>query len=1168
MKITPQKISIILIILLFPCMYVHAEDNVSVDLKNVSLKTALEQFCKQTDMTLSYSPEFVDTETVVSLSVKEEPVSAALKKLLYPVNIDFKISGKEILLFPKPSSGKSTSETNSSPRKKFSGTVTDTNGDPIIGATVLSTKDNIASVTDIDGIFSIEVPENTPLTISYIGYRQAKVVPHNNMKIVLEEKNELLDEIVVVGYGTQKKVNLTGAVSIVSEKDLNDRPVASAAMALQGTDPGMNLTLNSGSPDAGYNINIRGISSLTSGASPLVLIDGVEGSLSRINANDIESVSILKDASAAAIYGAKASAGVILVTTKSGKEGASKIKYSYRFGISQNTTSTDYITTGYWSAKINDMFMQPYKGYGYTNYTDEDYAELYARINDKTENPARPWAVKQADGSYKYYANFDWYDYMYRRSRPQQEHNLSISGGNEKINYYVSGRYFHQDGIIKLHNDTYDNFSIRSKIGAHVTKWLKFTNNTSYYASKRFFPGMSSMANTLRLSYVHALACIPATNPDGSAVYINPNSNATATVMDGVSALLLHDKHRNTNYDHEIITSNRFDFQLYKGLNLVAEYAYTFRFREYNNRSANVPYSEKEGEIEWLTTEKCLDYYQEQHYRVQNHNANIYATYDTRFGDGHTLKLMAGGQYEDYRNRNMKARQLDLKSDDLDAFDLATGEVTILNGSIKEWATLGFFGRVNYDYQGKYLVELSARTDGSSRFARKHRWVFVPSGSIGWRISEEKFWKPLSHIWDNCKIRLSVGSLGNQNVDDCYTYIESINTNGTINYTIDGESKVNIATEDDPKAADLTWETATTYDLGLDLGFFGNRLTITGDAYIRDTKNMLCDGMQLPSVYGAEVPRQNIADMRTRGWELSIGWQDQITLVGKPFSYSVSAGISDYITKITRYNNPSKLLSKYYVGQTLGELWGFSVGGLFASDEEAANYPVDQTYLNQQIITSVGEPGLRAGDVKYLDLDGDNVISIGANTLDNPGDQKIIGNTLPRYAYNFKLSASWYGVDISAFFQGIGHQDWYPSGNSISFWGPYSRPYCSFIPSNFMDNVWSETNRNAYFPRARGYEALQPNYSMGSPNDRYLQNIAYFRLKNLTIGYTVPLPKGFVKDLRIYLTGENLFYFSPLKKHSKYVDPEQATSTDTRYENSGVSYNFNKTFSIGASITL
>ena len=426
----------------------------------------------------------------------------------------------------------------------------------------------------------------------------------------------------------------------------------------------------------------------------------------------------------------------------------------------------------------------------------------------------------------------------------------------------------------------------------------------------------------------------------------------------------------------------------------------------------------------------------------------------------------------------------------------------------------------------------------------------------------------MKNVWDNCKVRLSVGSLGNQNVDDYYTYIESIDTSGTINYTFDGESKANIAVEDAPKASDLTWETATTYDLGIDLGFFGNRLNITADVYMRDTKNMLCDGMQLPSVYGAQVPRQNIADMRTRGWELSVAWQDRLAVAGKLLNYSISAGVSDYTTKVTRYNNPSKLLSKYYVGQTLGELWGFSVGGFFVSDEEAANYPVDQSYLNQQIITSVGERGLRAGDVKYLDLDGDNEISIGSNTVDNPGDQRIIGNTLPRYAYNFKLGASWNGVDFSAFFQGIGHQDWYPAGNAISFWGPYSRPYCSFIPTQFMDEVWTETNTGAYFPRARGYEALQTNYSLGSPNDRYLQNIAYFRLKNLTIGYTIPVLPRFIKDLRVYFSGENLFYFSPLKKHSKYVDPEQATSSDTRYENTGVAYNFSKTFSFGVSITL
>lgn len=1154
--------------LLFYSFYVQAQvPKVSFDFTGITLQHAMEQICKYVDMQVSYSQETVNMQTLVSLSVKNADLSVALEKMLSSTNIDFKVEGQEILLFPKQKEKKS-SDSPDEKKIKIKGVVIDPGGEPIIGANIQVKGARIATVTNLDGLFSMEVPLNASLQISYIGYQPKEVKAGSNMNIVLQEKNEQLNEVVVVGYGTQKKVNLTGAVSVVNSKDVNNRSVASAAMALQGTDPGLNLTLNSGSPDAGYNINIRGISSLTSGATPLILIDGVEGSLNRLNANDIESVSILKDASAAAIYGAKASAGVVLVTTKSGSEDVAKINYSYRFGVSQNTTSTDYITTGYWSAKINDLFMYPYKGYGYTNYTDEDYDELYARVNDKTENPERPWVVQQPDGSYKYYANFDWYDYMYRKNRPQQEHNLSISGGNNKVNYYISGRYFHQDGIMNVHNDKYDSYSIRSKINVQATSWLRYSNNTSYYTSKRFFPGMSSMANTLRLSYVHALACVPATNPDGTAVYINPNSNATATVMDGVSALLLHNKHRNTNYDREVITSNRFDFQICKGLNLIAEHAYSFRYREYRNRSTNVPYSEKAGEVQWLTTEKNQDYYQEQHYRVQNHNVNVFATYDASFNHSHNLKFMVGSQYESYGNNNMKARQLDLKSDELDAFNLAIGEITVLEGSIKESATLGFFGRLNYDYQGRYLVKLSGRTDGSSRFARGHRWVFVPSGSLGWRISEEEFWKPLKNVWDNCKVRLSVGSLGNQNVDDYYTYIESIDTSGTINYTFDGESKANIAVEDAPKASDLTWETATTYDLGIDLGFFGNRLNITADVYMRDTKNMLCDGMQLPSVYGAQVPRQNIADMRTRGWELSVAWQDRLAVAGKPLNYSISAGVSDYTTKVTRYNNPSKLLSKYYVGQTLGELWGFSVGGFFVSDEEAANYPVDQSYLNQQIITSVGERGLRAGDVKYLDLDGDNEISIGSNTVDNPGDQRIIGNTLPRYAYNFKLGASWNGVDFSAFFQGIGHQDWYPAGNAISFWGPYSRPYCSFIPTQFMDEVWTETNTGAYFPRARGYEALQTNYSLGSPNDRYLQNIAYFRLKNLTIGYTIPVLPRFIKDLRVYFSGENLFYFSPLKKHSKYVDPEQATSSDTRYENTGVAYNFSKTFSFGVSITL
>ena len=510
MKITPQKISIILIILLFPCMYVHAEDNVSVDLKNVSLKTALEQLCKQTDMTLSYSPEFVDTETVVSLSVKEEPVSAALKKLLYPVNIDFKISGKEILLFPKPSSGKSTSETNSSPRKKFSGTVTDTKGDPIIGATVLSTKDNIASVTDIDGIFSIEVPENTPLTISYIGYRQAKVVPHNNMKIVLEEKNELLDEIVVVGYGTQRRANLSGAVATISGKDLNARPVVSAANALQGADPSVNITFGTGSPESSYSINIRGSISLNSG-SPLVLADGVEVSLSQINPNDIESVSVLKDASSCAIYGAKASAGVILVTTKKGAAGKATVSYSNNIGWTQPTTPPAFITNGYdYATIVNDLYFSRY-AYNAFNYTDADWAALEARRYDTTEHPDRPWVVIGDDGKYHYYGNFDWYHSIYNTNRFHQEHNLSLSGGGKDVNYYVSGRYYQQDGVLGgnmiRNKENYKNYSFRAKFDAQLFKWAKWSTNASLNAVNQKYPGPLNEAQTIAaleaVSYTH-----------------------------------------------------------------------------------------------------------------------------------------------------------------------------------------------------------------------------------------------------------------------------------------------------------------------------------------------------------------------------------------------------------------------------------------------------------------------------------------------------------------------------------------------------------------------------------------------------------------------------------------------------------------------------------------
>jgi len=1059
----------------------------------------------------------------------------------------------------------------------MSGVVVDTNGEPVIGASVMVQGTSEGTITDFDGKFSISAPKGTKLQFSYMGYQTQEQAGAANMRITLKEDNELLDEVVVVGYGTQKRVNLTGAVSTVDQKTINSRPVPSAVLALQGADPSLNITPTSGDPSAGYSINIRGASSLTSGATPLILVDGVEGSLSRLNANDIESVSILKDASAAAVYGARASAGVVLITTKSGKEGKINVSYDGRVGWSQNTTSTDYITTGYESVYINDLFMKSYQGLGYTNFTEEDMQLLYDRINDKTENPARPWVLQNENGTYKYLANFDWYNYLYKQTRIQHEHNLSIKGGSDKINFYISGRYFHQDGMLKQQNDPFDNLSLRTKVSAKINKWLTFSNNTSYFHSVREYPGMSSIASLFRGSYLHALANTPATNPDGSATYINTNANGDYTITDGQSATMVYGKHRNKNTEHELRTTNRFEIQPVKQLLIAAEYTYKFRYRQYQNRQVNVPYSKQPGVTEWLTTGNWEDYYQEQHYRVNDHNLNVYATYEDTFNDAHHLTIMAGGQYETWTEESAKMRKQDLATEDLDAFDLASGDVTVSSGSINQWSTLGFFGRVNYDYKGRYLVEFSARGDGSSRFAPKNRWGFFPSGSVGWRMSEENWWEPVASIWSNNKLRFSAGSLGNQSISDYYTYIEMMNLNQSLSYELEPNVYSYYAREDDPKASDLTWETTTTYDLGWDIGLFRNRLNLSVDGYIRDTKNMLVTGMPLPATYGASVPKSNSSDMRTMGWELSIAWNDTKRVCGKPFEYSVSFGIGDYKTKVTRYNNPNKIIdtnpndgsNTYYEGQTLGEIWGYEIDGLFSSDEEAAAYDavMNTSAVNARVVESTGEPGWRAGDMKFVDQNGDHIINMGSSTLNDHGDLKIIGNTLPRFSYNIKFGMNWYGVDFSLFFQGIGHQDWYPGNESEAFWGPYNRPYCTFIPSNFMDNVWSETNTDAYFPRPRGYIALNANGPLGVINDRYLQNVAYFRLKNMTIGYTLPIPKNKVlESARIYFSGENLFYFSPLKKHSKYIDPEQATATSTSNRSSGQAYNFSRTFSVGLNI--
>ena len=1056
----------------------------------------------------------------------------------------------------------------------ISGIVVDQASQPIAGAFVLQKGTSNGTMTDADGKFSMNIPSNASFEVSSIGYVTQEVIVGEKSYFVvsLADDTQLLDEVVVVGYGTTKKVNLTGAVSVIKADALQDRTALSAAKMLQGSVPGLNITNRSGRPGQSATINIRGLNSIN-GGEPLVLIDGVEGDLERINPADIESISVLKDASSAAIYGARASFGVILVTTKEGadKDGKPVVRYSGRAGFTAPTTSTQYETRGYYSVYLTDYFMKTYSGTPYTNglYTDADMMELWVRRYDKTENPTRPWVVvdnRNGVDVYNYYANTDWYHHFFNDIKPTTSHSISFTGGTDKVKYMLSGSYNMEKGVFRISSDTFNKFNFRSKVSFDVTKWLNIANNTSFYSSTYDYPGRSGVNNSFRMTEVHALASYPTINPDGTSLY-NTQYRSEA-LMDGLVTILTNDLHRNVDKVNYLSTMSELTITPLKGLEVKANFTYNYSVSNSMNRSANAEYSVTPGVVETVTTGNFVNKLSESVSFQKYIQTNVFATYNTSIAENHNLKAMAGYTYETKHIKDLSLSGENLLSNTLNDLDLvgtnADGEkITNVGGGQNEYSIMSAFMRLNYDYKEKYLLEFNGRFDGTSRFADGSRWGFFPSLSAGWRISEEPFFEPAKAYIDNLKLRGSFGRLGNQQVG-YYDYIRGINL-GTLSYVF-GSTKPVYATIDAPVASDLTWEVVEQYNVGLDAAMLSNRLTFSAEAYIRDTKGMLTKGVTLPGVYGASSPKMNAADMRTKGYELSLAWKDQFMIAGKPFAYSASVVFSDYITKITRFDNPQRLLSDYYEGMTYGEIWGYVTDGFFKSDEEARGYIVDQSSVNGIIIASAGdEQGLRAGDLKYVDLDGDNKITKGQNTVDSPGDRKIIGNSEPRYQYGINLGANWMGFDFSVFLQGVGKVDWYPAPDARAFWGLYARPFSSLIPADFVSKIWSDENPDSFFPRPRGYIAMKDGRALGTVNDKYLQNVGYCRLKNLTFGYTVPekvLKKAKLSQLRVYFSGENLAYASQLTKGSRYVDPEQAMTDG----NLSV-YPWQKTFMFGIDLT-
>lgn len=1024
------------------------------------------------------------------------------------------------------------------------GVVNDAMG-PVIGASVVEKGTTNGVITGIDGDFVLTVPSNATLTISYVGYKtlELPVAGKTNISVTLQEDNEMLDEVVVVGFGTQKKVNLTGAVGTVDSKALESRPVVSAAQALQGLVPGLNITTSSGSMEVTPSISIRGVGTIGQGSSgaPLILIDGMEGDLNTINPQDIENVSVLKDAAAASIYGSRAPFGVILITTKKGAASKTKVNYNNNFRWNSPINMPHTMDSYTFATYFNDG--QDNTPGGVHHFTEEHLQRIkdYQSGKLKESIPAGSngkWQDGYAAGN----DNVDWYDVIYDDVTFSQEHNISATGGTEKVNYYVSLNYMYNNGLIKLGNEGMHRFNANAKISAELASWARM--NVSMRWTRQDFVRPADYTDGLYQNIGRqGWPTLPLYDPNG--FYYDSPSPALGLATGG-------DDRRQTDRNY---------YQLGLVLepiknwvtNVEVNYQTQSRMRHwdsqktYNHDVNGNPYLYRTGSN-----------VHEEYYKSDLLNVNVFSTYSKTFAEKHNMKAMVGFQTEYLKQTQFGLQREGILLPSLPEVDLTSGmdnggnAVTpSVNGSRAEWNTAGFFGRVNYDYDGRYLIEANFRYDGTSRFRRDNRWIALPSVSLGWNVAREAFWESLRDKVNTLKIRGSYGVLGNQNTSNWYQTYRTISFRPSNGSWLQDGAKPNTSAFPALVSTALGWEKIENLNIGLDFGLFDNRLTGSFDWYIRDTKDMVGNAPELPAVLGASVPVTNNTDLRTTGWDFEIAWRDRLN---NGLGYNVKFLLSDSKTKITRYpNNPTNSLDNYIEGREINEIWGYETIGIAKTqaemDAHIAN--VDQSNFG----TNWG-----AGDIMYKDIDGDKKMTWGAWTADDHGDAKVIGNSTPRYHFALDLGADWKGFDVRVFFQGVMKRDFAPS--SGYFWGCEGNFWWSMGLTPHEDYFRDDPNHllglnlDSYYPRP----------VFGGKNQqtqtRYLQDASYIRLKNLQIGYTLPktvVSKLGISNLRVFVSGENLWTGTSL---NDLYDPETIGGGWN-----GCVYPMSRTFSCGLSLT-
>jgi len=1027
------------------------------------------------------------------------------------------------------------------------GRVTDANtGEPLAGAKV-EAKGGNATSTNGSGMYDLEIPNGIEtLVISSIGYQSAEIQinGHSRIDIALVSEEQKVEEVIVVGYGTQSREKVTGAVNQVGAEVFQNRPIVNLAQGLQGAIPNLNISFGDGQLNRGGTFNLRGFTSINGGA-PLILIDGTPGDINLLNPEDVETVTVLKDASSAAIYGARAAFGVVLVTTKKGQSGRPQVRYTNNFGTGSPIRVPRVVKNSLEAATIQN---EAYRGYAGTEAPG--MAVVIDYLKRREEDPSLPELGVDASGNFIRGATTDWYGEFYNDNAPFSKNYLSISGSKENTAYFLSVGHEKQNGIFRVATDDYKKYSLRLKLDNQLADWINVFNNLELnqgvYDSPNKYVSDGGY-NVYRYLSLYA-------NP--YEAIRTPNGNWT---IGGMSVFgQLQDAGRRIEKDQILKNTLGFRTNFFDSkLSINGDYTYFVTQGRDDIQYFRMQYENRENSIADFTNP---DYFQSAFAENKHHIINLFTEYQERFGD-HNVKGLIGFNQELYQADRFSARRDENITQSLGSLNLTTG-IPTLGAAKSEWALRGYFGRLNYDYKSKYLVEFNGRYDGTSRFAKETRFGFFPSVSAGWVASNEEFFSSVSNVINSLKFRGSYGSLGNQLVST-YAYISSLTPYTAADLLEVGGERPLAVRAPGLVPYNLTWETATTLNAGFDLSMLKNRLDLGFDVYRRDTKNMLTKGRMLPAVLGTEEPRENAADLSTKGWELSLKWNDHLHVLKKPFSYHVSLVLSDHRSHITRFDNPNKLLSDtYYVGMEVGEIWGYKTLGFFATDEESATH-ADQSRLHLF-------PGLpKAGDIKFEDTDGSGRIDFGNNTVDDPGDLQIIGNTTPRYAYGINAGFNWANFSLDIFLQGIGKRNFYPGPESGIFWGFYNR-WNQPVYEHIAGNYWTPENPDAYFPRLRAYEALTTDRSLGATQTRYLQDASYLRLKSVTVGYSLPksiTSKIKLQGARLFFSGQNLFEWTKL---SKAFDPEGIDDDGdvNRVNGQGFIYPMMRTYTFGLEINL